>query len=86
VPWWSDVVAGTRVRLYPGEALYKVGLAGQPDAWQDPVELSRHLTFDQGYPEVRGNIFFSATEVAADPLGAMTRVVADHYPTRVRTP
>lgn len=86
VPWWSDVVAGTRVKLYPGEALYKVGLAGQPAAWQDPAELSRHLTFDQDHPEVRGNIFFSATQVTADPLGAMSRVVADHYPTRVRTP
>ncbi|MGW5353462.1 glycoside hydrolase family 10 protein [Streptomyces sp. NPDC004031] len=86
VPWWSDVVRGTRVRLYVGEALYKVGVAGQPDAWQDPAELSRHLTFDAGYREVRGNVFFSATQVAADPLGAMSRVVADHYTCRVRTP
>ena len=59
---------------------------GQPAAWQDPAELSRHLTFDQDHPQVRGNVFFSATQVAADPLGAMSRVVADHYPTRVRTP
>ncbi|MYS23948.1 Uncharacterized lipoprotein YddW, UPF0748 family, partial [Streptomyces sp. DvalAA-14] len=86
IPWWSDVVAGTRVRLYIGEAVYKVGAAGQPAAWQDPAELSRHLTFDAGHPQVRGNVFYSATQVAADPLGAMSRVVADHYPTRVRTP
>jgi uncharacterized lipoprotein YddW (UPF0748 family) len=86
VPWWSDVVSGTRAKLYVGEALYKVGVAGQPAQWQDPAELSRHLTFDQDYPEVRGNIYFSATQVTADPLGAMSRVVADHYPTRVRTP
>ena len=86
VPWWSDVVAGTRAKLYVGEALYKAGAAGQPAPWQDPAELSRHLTFDQDHPEVRGNIFFSATEVTADPLGAMSEVVADHYPTRVRTP
>jgi uncharacterized lipoprotein YddW (UPF0748 family) len=79
VPWWSDVVAGTRVRLYIGEALYKVGVAGQPAAWQDPAELSRHLTFDQRYPQVRGNVFFSATQVVADPLGAISRVVKDHY-------
>ena len=86
VPWWSDVVAGTRAKLYVGEALYKAGAAGQPAPWQDPAELSRHLTFDQDHPEVRGNIFFSATQVTADPLGAMSQVVADHYPTRVRTP
>ncbi|MFE4722021.1 glycoside hydrolase family 10 protein [Streptomyces sp. NPDC056728] len=86
VPWWSDVVSGTRVQLYVGEALYKVGIAGQPAAWQDQAELSRHLDFDTHYPQVRGNVYFSATQVAADPLGAMSRVVADHYPTRVRTP
>ncbi|WP_328917036.1 MULTISPECIES: glycoside hydrolase family 10 protein [unclassified Streptomyces] len=86
VPWWSDVVAGTRVRLYIGEALYKAGAEGRPDAWQDPAELSRHLDLDAAHPRVRGNVWFSATQVAADPLGAMSRVVADHYPTRVRTP
>jgi uncharacterized lipoprotein YddW (UPF0748 family) len=86
IPWWSDVVDGTGVDLYIGEALYKVGVAGQPAAWQDPAELSRHLTFDADHPQVRGNVFFSAKEVAADPLGAMSRVVTDHYPTRVRTP
>ncbi|MFD5124539.1 glycoside hydrolase family 10 protein [Streptomyces sp. NPDC058385] len=86
VPWWSDVVSGTRVQLYVGEALYKVGVAGQPAAWQDQAELSRHLDFDTDYPQVRGNVYFSATQVAADPLGAMSRVVADHYPTRARTP
>jgi uncharacterized lipoprotein YddW (UPF0748 family) len=86
VPWWSDVVAGTRTKLYVGEAVYKVGAAGQSAAWQDPAELSRHLTFDADYPEVRGNIFYSATQVAADPLGAVTEMVADHWPTRVRAP
>ncbi|WP_433888283.1 glycoside hydrolase family 10 protein [Streptomyces sp. CA-111067] len=86
VPWWSDVVAGTRVRLYIGEALYKVGDPAQPAQWQDPAELSKHLTFDQDFPQVRGNVYFSATQVTADPLGAMSRVVADHYPCRVRTP
>jgi uncharacterized lipoprotein YddW (UPF0748 family) len=86
VPWWSGAVDGTRVKLYIGEALYKQGAAGQPDPWQDPAELSRHLTFDAAYPQVQGNVYFSATEVVEDPTGAMDRVVADHYPTRARVP
>ncbi|MFI9082055.1 glycoside hydrolase family 10 protein [Streptomyces sioyaensis] len=86
VPWWSKAVEGTRVRLYIGEALYKQGAAGQPAPWQDPAELSRHLTFDQAWPQVQGNIYFSAKVVAADPTGAMARVVADHYSTRARIP
>ncbi|MBO1331727.1 family 10 glycosylhydrolase [Streptomyces sp. VRA16 Mangrove soil] len=79
VPWWADVVRGTGVRLYIGEALYKAGDPAQPAAWQDPAELSRHLTFAAGFHEVRGHIFFSAKEVGQDRIGAMARVVADHY-------
>lgn len=86
VPWWADVTTGTRVHLYIGEALYKAGDPAQPPAWQDPAELSRHLTFDAGHPQVRGNVYFSAKEVAIDRTGAMARVVADHYPYRVRPP
>ncbi|RVU25317.1 hypothetical protein EOT10_13740 [Streptomyces antnestii] len=79
VPWWSDVVRGTGVRLYAGEALYKAGDPAQPAAWQDPAELSRHLTFTERFPQVRGHVFFSATEVGADRIGAMAQVVDDHY-------
>ncbi|KAK1183322.1 family 10 glycosylhydrolase [Streptomyces sp. NBS 14/10] len=86
VPWWAETVRGTGVDLYIGEALYKAGDPAQPAPWQDPAELSRHLTFDRDYPEVRGNVYFSAKEVAADRNGAMARVVADHYPYRVRPP
>ncbi|MGQ4414274.1 glycoside hydrolase family 10 protein [Streptomyces sp. SAS_269] len=86
VDWWAEVARGTGTRLYIGEALYKAGAAGQPSQWQDPVELSRHLTLAARYPQVRGHVFFAAKEVAADPIGAMARVVADHYRQPARTP
>ncbi|WP_344317773.1 glycoside hydrolase family 10 protein [Streptomyces javensis] len=86
VPWWSEAVRGTGVNLYVGEALYKAGDPAQPAPWQDPAELSRHLSFDRDFPQVRGNVYFSAKEVVADRNGAMARVVADHYPYRVRPP
>ncbi|MFG2756357.1 glycoside hydrolase family 10 protein [Streptomyces wuyuanensis] len=86
VPWWADVTRGTGVDLFIGEALYKAGDPAQPAAWQDPAELSRHLTLACRYPEVRGHCFFAAKEVVTDRIGAMARVVADHYPTRARPP
>ncbi|WP_405596158.1 family 10 glycosylhydrolase [Streptomyces sp. NBC_01410] len=86
LPWWNDVVRDTDVDLYAGEALYKAGDPAQPAPWQDPAELSRHLTLARGYEGVRGHCFFSAKEVRTDRIGAMARVVADHYPTRVRPP
>ncbi|MFC9847009.1 glycoside hydrolase family 10 protein [Streptomyces sp. NPDC060223] len=79
VPWWAEVAAGSGVQLYVGEALYKAGDPAQPAAWQDPAELSRHLTLAGDYPQVGGHVFFSAKEVGADRIGAMARLVADHY-------
>ncbi|MFI1724407.1 glycoside hydrolase family 10 protein [Streptomyces sp. NPDC020489] len=79
VPWWAEVARGSRTKLYLGEALYKAGDPAQPAAWQDPAELSRHLTLAKEHPEVRGHVYFAAREVTADRIGAMARVVADHY-------
>ncbi|MFF7793428.1 family 10 glycosylhydrolase [Streptomyces sp. NPDC007991] len=79
LPWWAEVARGSSTRLYVGEALYKAGDPAQPAAWQDPAELSRHLTLAGDHAQVRGHVFFAAKDVAADRIGAMARVVADHY-------
>ncbi|KAF4411117.1 MULTISPECIES: glycoside hydrolase family 10 protein [Streptomyces] len=84
VPWWARTVQGTGVGLHIGEALYKAGDPAQPAPWQDPAELSRHLTLARRIPQVGGHVFFSATEVRTDRIGAMDRVVADHYRAPVR--
>jgi uncharacterized lipoprotein YddW (UPF0748 family) len=86
LPWWAEVARGTRTRLYAGEALYKAGDPAQAAAWQDPAELSRHLTLAARYPQVGGHVFFAAREVAVDPIGAMARVVADHYQQPAKPP
>lgn len=81
VEWWAETVRGTRVALYAGEALYRCDAESSTPAWRDPAELSKHLTLAARHAEVRGHVYFSAKQVAADPNGAMARVVADHYPT-----
>ncbi len=78
-PWWAQAVRGTDVQLWIGQALYKAGDPAQPDAWQDPAELSRHLTMDRGLPEINGEILFSAADVTADRIGAVARLSADHW-------
>jgi uncharacterized lipoprotein YddW (UPF0748 family) len=78
IPWWSDVVAGTRVQLYIGQADYKIAATGQPAAWFDPAEMSKHLTFNQDYL-VSGNVHFSAKDVKANRLGATDIYAAEHY-------
>jgi hypothetical protein len=78
-PWWASVVAGTDVQLYIGQATYRVGASGQASQWQTATELSSHLTLNRSYPEVDGDIHFSAKDVLADRLGGFSRVAADHY-------
>ncbi|MGI5424670.1 glycoside hydrolase family 10 protein [Streptomyces sp. CA-179760] len=79
VPWWAEVARGTKTQLYVGEALYKAGDPAQPAAWQNPAELSRHLALAEDYAQVRGHVFFAAKDVATDRIGAMAKVVSDHY-------
>jgi uncharacterized lipoprotein YddW (UPF0748 family) len=86
VRWWSATVAGTRVRLYIGQAAYRVGVKGQSKAWFNPTELSRHLTLNRRYPQIAGDIYFSARSLRANRLNAIGRLVADQYPSPALVP
>ena len=87
LPWWARGARGTGTRrCTSARRCTRRATRRSPRAWQDPAELSRHLTLAEGTREVRGHVFFSAREVAEDPIGAMARVVADHYRQPARTP
>ncbi|MFE9690134.1 family 10 glycosylhydrolase [Micromonospora sp. NPDC005806] len=75
LPWWAATVKGTRVQLYIGQADYRVGERG---AWRDPAELDRQLTLNRRYG-VNGSVHFSARQVRADKLGAVSRYSRAHY-------
>ena len=77
IPWWSDVVAGTGVQLYIGEADYKIA-ANADTNWDDPREMTDHLAFAEGY-NVAGHVHFSANQVLANRLGATDIYAAEHY-------
>jgi uncharacterized lipoprotein YddW (UPF0748 family) len=83
LPWWSKVVQGTDVQLYIGEADYRVG---EPGAWSDPAQLDKQMTLDDKYPQVQGQVHFSATQVRQNKLGAVTRYRDHHYPTPALVP
>jgi len=79
VPWWSNEIDGTDVQLFIGQATYKVGTSTQAPQWFDPQEMPRHLTFNQAYPQVLGDVYFSAKDVRANRLQHMDLLVAQHY-------
>lgn len=75
LPWWSALVKGTGVQLYVGQADYRVGEEGR---WSDPAELDRQLALNERYG-VQGQVHYSAKQVRADRLGAVTRYRDKHY-------
>jgi uncharacterized lipoprotein YddW (UPF0748 family) len=77
IPWWSDVVEGTRVQLYIGEADYKIA-ANADTNWNDPREMTDHLTFARDH-HVSGHVHFSAVQVRSNKLGATDIYAAEHY-------
>ncbi|WP_369405295.1 glycoside hydrolase family 10 protein [Streptacidiphilus melanogenes] len=79
-PWWAQAVDGTDVQLWIGQAVSRVGVPGPSAAWQDPGELSRHLTLDARLPQICGEILYSCSDVVADRLGAVSTMVAEHWP------
>ena len=78
VPWWAREVKGTGVGLYIGQALYRVGTSDDR-TWRKAGEMSAHLTLNRKYPQVDGDVYFSATQLASNPLGVMDRLATDHY-------
>ncbi|SNT27977.1 Uncharacterized lipoprotein YddW, UPF0748 family [Asanoa hainanensis] len=82
LPWWADTVKGTGVQLYVGQADYRIGEAGP---WSKPAELDQQLTLNERYG-VSGSIHFSAKQVKADRLGAVSRYRDKHYATPALVP
>ncbi|WP_370028465.1 glycoside hydrolase family 10 protein [Planotetraspora sp. GP83] len=78
VPWWANAVKGSGVDLYIGQALYRVG-SRDTAAWTRAVEMPSHLIVNQKYPEVSGDVYFSASQLGQNPLTVLDRLVTQHY-------
>jgi uncharacterized lipoprotein YddW (UPF0748 family) len=83
VPWWVNEVrqaakAGHRVGLFVGEATYRAGTNDDP-RWRKRGVFAGNQRFTAQFPEVQGNIYFSAKDVRADRRGSTTRLVQRWY-------
>ncbi|MCM4077758.1 glycoside hydrolase family 10 protein [Paractinoplanes hotanensis] len=76
LPWWTALTKGTDVQLYIGMADYRIGEDG---AWSDPGQLDRQMTLNEKSGGVQGQVHFSAKQIRADRLGAVTRYKNKHY-------
>jgi uncharacterized lipoprotein YddW (UPF0748 family) len=82
LPWWHELVKGTKVQLYIGLGDYRIGEKGP---WRDPAQLTRQLDLNERYA-VQGSVHFSAKQIRADRLGAVTRYRKAHYATPALLP
>ncbi len=57
--WWAKQVRGTRCRLYMGMSPYRMGGRG----WEDPMEIANQLRYNTKLPEIKGQVFFRASNV-----------------------
>lgn len=64
LPWWSQNTFGRH--LYIGQAVFKV----KKDIsrhWKNPTQLPRHLSMNQSYEAIQGNVFFSENSFRDNP-------------------
>lgn len=66
IPWWSNEVNGTNVKLYIGHGIYKEEVAREIDK---QIELNRQ------YPNVRGSIFYTYSNIKLNTEGMRDKLV-----------
>ena len=73
--WWQEVAKDTKVKLYPGLALYKLGDAAQSDAWLDREEILRQIELNRSLG-INGECFYGYSKIKGDYLGIRERLGA----------
>jgi uncharacterized lipoprotein YddW (UPF0748 family) len=66
VDWWVQEVQGTGVDLYIGHSPYKLGT--KEAGWDSAQELIKQLDYNKQYPQITGDVFFSAKDLMRNPL------------------
>ncbi|WP_052589829.1 glycoside hydrolase family 10 protein [Haploplasma axanthum] len=56
VDWWTNIIKDTKVKLYIGHALYRLGNEGE---FENPIEIVNQIKYANKYKEVNGNVFFT---------------------------
>lgn len=74
--WWVKEMAGKPVELYVGQALYKVGSAGE---WLNPEELPKQIAMNRQHDTVKGSIYFRSKLLQDNVLGFTDRLKNDLY-------
>jgi uncharacterized lipoprotein YddW (UPF0748 family)/N-acetylmuramoyl-L-alanine amidase len=75
--WWNDLVSGTGVDLYIGQAAYRTGNPDPSSPWYGVSEIEKQLNLNAKTSEVKGSIFFNYTPLKENP--ALSTVIKAMY-------
>ncbi|MGD8190484.1 family 10 glycosylhydrolase [Brevibacillus ginsengisoli] len=76
VAWWANEVKDTNVKLYIGHSPYKLGTSEA--GWQSSQEIINQLKYNEQFPQVQGDVFFSAKDLRKNPLG-IVQALSSYY-------
>lgn len=78
--WWKDVVRGTSVDLYIGQAAYRAGNSSVSSPWYGTAEIIRQMDANSKSPEVKGSIFYNYTTLEDnEALSAAIQAVYEQW-------
>ncbi|WEK55879.1 MAG: family 10 glycosylhydrolase [Candidatus Cohnella colombiensis] len=77
VDWWTNEVRGTGVSLYIGHASYRIDKEGK-DGWNTAQEIIDQLQYNRQYPEIGGDVYFSARSLTSNLLG-LSQLLRNYY-------
>ncbi|NLP29471.1 MAG: family 10 glycosylhydrolase [Clostridia bacterium] len=86
VDWWSQQVAGKNVQLYIGQAAYKINAGGSDTAWTNSQEIINQIKYNRKNSNVKGSVFYSASDILANKLGVYDALKNDLYKSPASTP
>ena len=82
VDWWAREVKGTGVKLYIGQAAYKIGAKG----WGNPKELINQVKYNRSVEGVGGSIYFNIDSLINNPMGIKKNIKKILYKKKVEIP
>ena len=80
VDWWANEVKETDVKLYIGQAAYRV------KSWKDPNELIDQVRYNRSVDGVGGSIYFSIDSLLDNPMKIKDNMKKTIYKERVEIP
>ena len=84
--WVNESRLNDNVHLYIGLAVYRIGSPNENAAWMDPNEVPYQMRYNAAFPEIKGNVFYSANQLIRNRLGFADRLKYDLHTSMALVP